>query len=266
MDVDSYRQLKPGFAYRAIELKISPARQAEKLDCCGIDPEIYGDFVDLTQFSNEAILAATKSGLSINGNVHASERLICNKRIALNQPLVMTGTITEIENVPRGMLIRSEFAFTLPDGSVPLRTERSSVRLNREPVAAGSGKRASPGLPDLSLYETVGICQFVPENVARYSSEGGNAIHYDPATAVKFGYRAPIAGGLMGVRSLMASLCFDDGPPNNLDMSIRFKRPMFWDDRLEIMARRREDGALSNLALVNNAGKVNIEADIAQLA
>ena len=68
-----------------------------------------------------------------------------------------------------------------------------------------------------------------------YSSEGGNAIHYDPAVAARFGYRAPIAGGLMGVRSLMATLCLNDGPPNEIDIGIRFRRPMFWDETLDVM-------------------------------
>jgi acyl dehydratase len=101
--------------------------------------------------------------------------------------------------------------------------------------------------------------------VTDYSSEGGNAIHYDPAVAAQFGYRAPIAGGLMGVRSLMATLCLSDGPPNEIDIGIRFRRPMFWDETLDVMRNRSAQGGVSHLALVNGSGKVAIEAEIAHL-
>lgn len=70
----------------------------------------------------------------------------------------------------------------------------------------------------------------------------------------------------MGVRALMATLCLADGPPNLLDISIRFRRPMFWDDRLEIMQRSDTRGRVRNLALVNSAGKTNVEAAVGQLA
>ena len=46
--------------------------QELRLKSCLIDPDIYHGFVDLTHFFNDAILAATKSGLSINGNVHTT--------------------------------------------------------------------------------------------------------------------------------------------------------------------------------------------------
>ncbi|MGI9424672.1 MAG: hypothetical protein ACR2PA_15865 [Hyphomicrobiaceae bacterium] len=251
-----------GFRYRDIELKITPERQAEKLACCLIDPARYGGYVDLTHFCNEAILAATKSGLSIKGNVHTTDRITCEKRIALDQPIVMSGEITSVESVPRGQLIKSAFTFTCPDGSIPLRTERSSTRL--DPSAPRLEQpRQKPAEPDLSAYTVVGQCAFEPDRVTKYSSEGGNAIHYDPDVAARFGFRAPIAGGLMGVRSLMAALCLDDGPPNILDMAIRFRRPMFWDETLDVMKSNGADGQPSRLALVNSAGKVAIEAEVA---
>ena len=119
--------------------------------------------------------------------------------------------------------------------------------------------------PDLSFYETIAQCSFAPDRVSDYSSEGRNAIHYDPAVAAQFGYRAPIAGGLMGVRSLMAALCLVDGPPNKIDIGIRFRRPMFWDETLDVMQRKSADGSVSHLALINASGKVAIEAEVADL-
>lgn len=260
-----HNELRPGFAYRDVELRIAPQLQERRLKSCLIDPEIYNGYVDLTHFCNEAILAATKSGLSINGNVHTTDRIMCAQRVPLNQPLVMSGKVTRMEPTARGTLITSEFTFTLPDGTVALRTERASTRLNPDGAVDNAIPRVRIGEPDLTTYQTVAQCRFAPDRVTDYSSEGGNAIHYDPAVAAQFGYRAPIAGGLMGVRSLMATLCLSDGPPHETDIAIRFRRPMFWDETLDVMQRMSAGGAVSHLALVKASGKVAIEAEIAHL-
>jgi hypothetical protein len=261
-----FSEIEPGFAYRDIELCITTELQAKRLKSCLIDPQIYGGFVDPTHFCNEAILAATKSGLSINGNVHTTDRIICNQRVPLDQPLVMSGKVTMMEPVPRGVLITSEFTFTLPDGTVPLRTERASTRLNPNGEITDAGIKTAHIEPDLSKHETVTQCIFAPDRVTEYSSEGSNAIHYDPSVAAAFGYRAPIAGGLMGVRSLMASLCLRDGPPKTIDIRIRFRRPIFWDETLDVMRCKDNEGKVTHLALVNGAGKIAVEAEITQLA
>lgn len=260
-----HNDVRPGFRYRDVELCISPELQERRLRSCLIDPETYHGFVDLTHFCNEAILAATKSGLSINGNVHTTDRIMCSQRVPLNQPLVMSGRVIRTEPAPRGTLITSEFTFTLPDGTLALKTERSSTRLHRDGSVDNAIVRQRQVEPDLSLYEVAAQCSFAPDRVTDYSSEGRNAIHYDPAVAAQFGYRAPIAGGLMGVRSLMAVLCLSDGPPNKIDIGIRFRRPMFWDETLAVMQRKASNGSVSHLALVNASGKVAIEAKVAHL-
>ena len=260
-----HNELHTGFTYCDVDLCITPELQERRLRSCLIDPAIYGGFVALTQFCNEAILAATKSGVSINGNVHTTDRIMCSQRIPLGQPLVMSGKVTRTEPAARGTLITSEFSFTLPDGTVALKTERASTRLNRDGSIDHSIARKPSNDLDLSLYSKIAQCSFSPERVTDYSSEGRNAIHYDPEVAARFGYRAPIAGGLMGVRSLMATLCLSAGPPNETDIGIRFRRPMFWDETLDVLEKRNDNGQVEHLALVNAAGKVAIEADIAHL-
>ena len=115
-----HNDLQPGFTYRDVDLCVTTQLQERRLRSCLIDPNIYDGYVDPTQFCNEAILAATKSGLSINGNVHTTDRIMCSQRVALDQPLVMSGKVTRMEPTARGMLITSEFSFTLSDGTVAL--------------------------------------------------------------------------------------------------------------------------------------------------
>jgi acyl dehydratase len=95
--------------------------------------------------------------------------------------------------------------------------------------------------------------RLVPEKVAAYSIDADNLIHSDPETARRFGFRAPIAAGLMAVHFMMAALC-RPSPPARLRMTVHFRRPMFWDDALEVWGEFRAD-RMTALAVVNADGK-----------
>ena len=97
------------------------------------------------------------------------------------------------------------------------------------------------------------VKRLVPEDVAAFSDEAENLIHSDPQVARRFGYRAPIAAGLMASHFMMEMLA-RPGTVERLEMEIRFLRPMFWDDELRIFGAER-DGRLAELAIVNPEGK-----------
>ena len=101
----------------------------------------------------------------------------------------------------------------------------------------------------------IGEKQLVPEKVAAYSDEAENLIHSDPETARRFGYRAPIAAGLMAIRFMMEALS-KQAVPQQLDLQIRFRRPMFWDEKLDIWGRHDDEGKLKQIAIVNPDGKL----------
>jgi acyl dehydratase len=126
-----------------------------------------------------------------------------------------------------------------------------------------STSAAKPPPPDLSAYETVAGFRFEPDLVARYSVEGNNRIHFDPEVARQFGFRAPIAGGVMGVRHVMAALCDDDGPPERFNLIVHFRRPMFWDEEMRVMATRHPDGGFDDIHLVNADNKIAVEGKLA---
>ena len=105
-----------------------------------------------------------------------------------------------------------------------------------------------------------------PEGVGTFSDETINRIHDDPEIARQFGYRAPIAAGIMGSHIMMEALVNDGGaPPQQLDMMMRFRRPMFWDDLLSIAADRA-DGHLSRMALMKPEGKVACSASVTSVS
>ena len=74
----------------------------------------------------------------------------------------------------------------------------------------------------------------------RYSSEG-NSIHYEMAAAQRVGFRAPLIGGGMGVHYLLASI-MSGYAPEQIDLDIYFRRPIFWDDAFAVLREENDAG------------------------
>lgn len=249
------RPLTPGLTFSPMDCTVTREQQVKKLACCGLDPALHGDQVDITQLAYSAILAVRNAGISINGRVHMAQHFDLREPILLGEPLTVQGEVLSVTPAPRGSVEESRFDFRRPDGSVPLISRRGSILL--DPSAKAGRKPGVDRAPEdprdgLTL---IARHQLDPEKVAAYSDEAENLIHSDPETARRFGYRAPIAAGLMAVHFMMAALC-DPAPPNQLRMSIRFRRPMFWDEALEVWGRRNPDGTVAALSVINPEGKV----------
>lgn len=243
------------FVFEPRVLEITRERQRHKLALCGIDPDVWGDAGDPTFLGVYAIMAQVWSGRSINGNVHMSQVFRLNKALPLDQPITMAGEVSRIEPHPRGQRVFADFAFALNDGTVPLRASRSS--LNPGPGAPNAQRVSTPDDP-LAGMSQISEMQLVPENVASFSDEANNLIHSDPATAQHFGFRAPIAGGLMASHIMLGALINEAGRRagiSGLDMEISFLRPMFWDERLRIMGTPVGAPGPRRLAVVGDDGK-----------
>jgi hypothetical protein len=252
------RAFTAGMTFPDMACTITRAQQEKKLDCCGLDPALHGDRIDITQLAYTAILSVRNAGFSINGMVHMTQVFDLREPLMLGEPLLCRGTIISVAPERRGQIEQSRFDFVRPDGSIPLSTRRSSLRLDpaagAERKSAGGAAKPPPDDPTAGL-ELIARHQLVPDKVAVYSDEAENLIHSDPETARRFGFRAPIAAGLMAVHYMMAALCRPT-PPDELRMSVRFRRPMFWDEELALWGKHQADGTIAALALINPDGKV----------
>lgn len=235
-------------------------QQAAKLACCGLDPAIHGDRLDITVLALATIMSAKRAGISINGSVHMAQFFDMREPVLLDEPLTVRGEVIEMKPERRGHVVASRFDFARPDGSVPVRAARSSLVLDPKVGAApGTKKKPRPEADPRDGMSRITEYQLVPEKVAAYSDEADNRIHSDPATAKEFGFRAPIAAGLMAVRFMIAALS-DPSPPDRLKIRVRFRRPMFWDEKLELWARRDGDGHIEAMSLFKPDGKLANEA------
>lgn len=251
-----------GFEYPTYNVTVERETQAEKLDCCGINPHTFGDYVDVTHLAAETILAGRRGGASINGSVHVTQVFDLREPIKLGEELELSGAVTGVEPAARGKMVTCRFELKRPDGTVPLVLERSSLqadpeRMDGSPRASSTRAQSMPQLTLLSTH------QLEPDKVARYSIEAENLIHSEPEVAKQFGFKAPIAGGLMAVRFMLAEL-HTKGVVGQLRMSVRFRRPMFWDDELKLhetgsaprqfVMLRSSDGKMVNDAVIDHVG------------
>ena len=106
---------------------------------------------------------------------------------------------------------------------------------------------------DLTGFSEVLRRPLEPQNVADYSDEAGNLIHSDPKVALEHGFRAPIAAGLMGIH-FYREVLETHYAPSAFDLEVWFRRPMFWDDTLSLVARE-ENGRIAAMHLLGSDGK-----------
>lgn len=254
-------EMTEGLEYPDYPVLISEDLQREKLRCCGVDASVFGPWTDITGLADATILATKSAGFSINGSVHMGQWFDLREPIALGTPLTLRGRVTQVAPEPRGHIVTSSFDVVREDGSVPLHLERTSLRIDGASEQKGplGKKRTVP--PSRSDFALATQKTLIPGDVAEYSIEAENLIHSDPAVAKEYGFRVPIAGGLMAVRMMMETLAAR-GVIETLSMSVRFRRPMFWDDTLDVCTDApeapsqyyvfREDGKVANEATVES--------------
>ena len=246
--------LTEGFIFGPVVFAVERAFQERKHCAAGIETAMFGNCADLTFLGHGALKAIDASGISMVGQVHMTQRFHQHHAVRLDEQLRVNGVVSRVQDVPRGRQVFCTFEYRRSDGTMVCDVERSGLRPGSN-VERGPGRSASS--PNAAVgdggFDDVSVHQLSPEGVAGYSDNTLNPIHNDPDVAARFGFRAPIAAGLMGIHFYMAHIV-RSGLPDRLEMDVRFLRPMFWDDRLVL---QKQGG---HLRLVNQAGKPVSEA------
>ncbi len=242
--------LENGFEFPKQSFSVAKADQVRKLTCSGIDPAIYGDAVDVAMLGLPTLRVLMACGIPILGGVHLSQRFRQKQAFRLEEEITISGRILEIAPHPRGCILKCAFEYARQDGTVCVEAIRSGI----SPIGA---KEPSNGIPrpseELDGFGEISRRTLVPEKVADYSNEAGNLIHSDPEVAREHGFRAPIAAGLMGIHFYQEALQ-QKYAPSAFDLEVWFRRPMFWDDTLSLVAREN-DGRIAAMHLLTSEGK-----------
>ena len=253
--------LPVGHVYQPRPVSIDRDIQIAKLTASGIDPGVHGDRLDLTFLGLPILDALTERDVPLQGQVHVYQRFIQHAPIMLDGELNMRGEITAIEKVAKGEVVCWAFDFTDRTGRHLVTIDRAGLRLQARTAEDGGKNGGRGGATDFLAppeedqpgFEILWQRTLVPDDVARYSSDGRNKIHSEPEIARQFGFRAPIAAGLIGVHYYLEAMA-GYGATDKLDLEIWFKRPMFWDETLTL--RRHVDGSrLTSMRIENQAGK-----------
>ncbi len=254
---------REGFTFRPATISVSREHQEEKLTLCGLPAGAFGDAVDPSFFIGIGIRAGIANGISAQGNVNMLQRLVQHRPARLGEALVVQGLIDRVTEVPRGRTVHTDVWFEDEAGERVIAAPRTSLKPDPDKAGGrtgnrGAGERPPPVVEDVDALEPVSTHTLTPEIVKGYSSEG-NSIHYEMDAANRAGFRAPLSGGGMGVHYLLCAL-WQHSPPEQLDLDIYFRRPIFWDDTFTVAVAAGADGWRA-MALIKD-GKVLTEARI----
>ncbi len=243
-------EIVSGLEFPTRTFTVKKADQNRKLKCSGIDPELYGNDVEIAMLGLPTLEVLMSAGIPILGGVHLSQRFRQIRPFQLEEPISVDGRILEINPHPRGCILRCRFTYARADGTVCVEAERSGIT----PMG---DKEPSDGIPrpeeTFEGFSEIMRRKLVPDLIANYSNEAGNLIHSDPEVAKDHGFRAPIAAGLMGIhfyREALEKLY----QPKSFDLEVWFRRPMFWDDTVSLVARE-VSGRITAMHLLGSNGK-----------
>ena len=257
--IEPYAGLK--FQERAMSVEAEDQRRLLKL--CGIDPAVFGEYIDPACFISLAIQEGVRNKIHANATINMVQGLQQHRPMTLGEPLIVSGQILRIEDVPRGRAATSEVWYSGEDGRRALTARRKSLRPDASKVGVrGAGERPAPVIADVTQLKTVNQFTFTPESVKAYSGPH-NPIHFDPEVARRNGYRAPMTGGTQCVRFITAEI-WRRYHPQGVDLDIYFRRPLFWDDTFSVMVDEHE-GEWKAICLAKD-GKVCTEAKINSIA
>jgi acyl dehydratase len=251
---------KAGFEFTPRTVSVPLDFQAEKLHAAGLDPSVFGDSVDPSFFIGVGIQAGIRSGISAEGNVNMVQKLVQSRPVRLGEALEVRGRIERIREVPRGHTVETSVTFEDTSGTIVIDASRTSLRPDPDRGARrGAGERPPPVVEDPALTHVLAEHRLTPDRVKSYSMEG-NSIHYEEEAARRAGFRAPMIGGGMGVHYL-AALLWSRGAPKALDLSIYFRRPIFWDERFTsaVLGEPDDRSSWKALCLLRDEGDAGLK-------
>jgi acyl dehydratase len=225
----------PGSSFPKRAGSLTAATQARQHAACDLPPDLFVDHLDPTLLGQDMVRMASAAGLAVDGRVHLAHRIIQRASLRIGAAYEVGGRIERLAPVPRGheVEISASADTPSPGPSAPIALTATYLLPGLAPASGAPGTSAAAA-PAGEAPATLGRLDLTPERVMSYSADVGNLLHFDPAFAASRGFRAPIAQGLMLVTAFLGALARARGAvPERFELTARFRRPAFWDDRVE---------------------------------
>lgn len=247
----------PGTSLVMADATVTHARVRRMLVACDIDGERYGTKADPSLLGIDCAVAIRKSKVRTPDKiVHIEQRLKVAQVFAADEKLAVRAKVDSVEQTKDGEKARSTFEFSGRDGAVV--ATAWATTLAAEPVwwrdvpAFKGDPRAGWKLAGRKLLNAV--------KVQAYAEDLGARLHFDPAFAVRYGLRAPLANPLMAMTWAVEAISAQ-GLPASFELNARFLQPLYWDDGVDVLVRET-GGRIAAVRCVSSAGALVCETEV----
>ncbi|WP_119419010.1 MaoC/PaaZ C-terminal domain-containing protein [Desertibaculum subflavum] len=223
----------PGTIFPQRTGSLTAAAQARQHAACDLPASLSAGDLDPTLLGQDMVLMASAAGLAVDGRVHLAHRIVQRAPLRIDAGYRIGGSIERLVPVPRGHEVEISAAAEPALHAMPIMLAATYLLPGLAPSGPAAPASEASTAP-VTAATTLGRLDLTPERVMSYSADVGNLLHFDPAFAAARGFRAPIAQGLMLVTAFLGALARARGAvPERFELTARFRRPTFWDDRLE---------------------------------
>ncbi len=239
------------------EVTITRARQRRMLAACDVDTRRYPTLADPSLLCIDCILALRRSKARTPDRlVHLEQQLELKAAVNLDEKLGARAKIEKVEPTKDGERATFVFEFFRAEGTTVAIARTTTLSSDpswlREAAAFKGDPRAGLKLLGRKLLNA-GKAQ-------AYSEETGSRLHFDPAVAVRYGLRAPVASPLMNLTWALEVLG-GSALSASTRVHARFPAPLFWDDGVDILAREK-GGRVTAIRCVSSAGAIVADIEV----
>ena len=230
-------ELEEGLLLRSWQTVVTEERQRRYHEAAEVPPGFFGDTADLSILANDTIRAMRYLKRAPMDGLHAGQRMEQLFPVRLGEPLTLHGRVARLRQTAKGRFATTAFVVEDAGGTARAHGELHYFRVN-------AGARVEPagvdGRLDREGWTRIARKALTPQRVAAYSSEFPDyRVHFDPEVAATVGLRAPVAQGLMSFTWMMQAVA-EGGLPERFALSATFRRPIFWDEAVEVLRRGAE--------------------------
>jgi len=249
------RDLEPGLLLQPWQTTVTAERQRRYHDAAEVPASLFRDTVDLSILANDTILAMRYLKRTPMDGLHAGQRMQQLAPVRFGEPLTVRGRVRELRRTPKGQFAHTAFAFEDASGAPKVLGELTYFRVDANAkVAPAAVDRAF----DREDWTSVARMTLTPQRVASYSHEFPSyRVHFDPEVAAGVGLRAPVAQGLMSFTWMMRAIA-EGGLPGRFTLSSTFRRPIFWDETVEVLRRGCELAIVGDDARQRSSGALDL--------
>ena len=247
------RELEEGMLLTPWHAVVSAERQRGYHDAAEVPRGLFGDTVDLSILANDTILAMRYLKKTPMDGLHAGQRMQQLMPVRIGEPLTARGRVREVRDTAKGRFQHTAFTFADEKGVTKVAGELIYFRVHPQAKVAPAAVDCAF---DRSGWTSVARMTLTPQRVADYSREFPTyRVHFDPQIAASIGLRAPVAQGLMSFTWMMRAVA-EGGLPERFTLSSTFRRPVFWDETVEVLRRGADLAVVGDDARSRSSGKI----------